>query len=191
MPHLGFKPESSLPEFFRRDLLCSIGRPADNGCNAAAIFEQPALVLGLEAHVGETGEMQHRPEAIVAVREVMARDRGAQGRVEAAEDHIKAFGQDIRLVVDQANLLPAPLQMRAFSVFIHRSWSHRRAITRSIDREALTSALPRRMYAHVDLSIDREARCVFLTRSRPLRGERFHGPGGQTSDTQNLRDLTI
>ena len=134
MPHLGFKPESSLPEFFRRDLLCSSGRPADNGGNAAAIFEQTALVLGLEAHVGETGEMQHGPEAIVSVREVMARDRGAQGRVEAAEDHLKASGEDIRLIVAQANLLPAPVQMRAFSVFSKRSWSHRRSIPRSIDR---------------------------------------------------------
>jgi len=134
MPHLGFKPESSLPEFFRRDLRCSLGRPADNGCDAAAIFEQTALVLRLEAHVGETGEMQHRPEAIVAVREVMARDRGAQGRVEAAEDHIKASGEDIRLIVVQSNLLPAPLQIRAFSVCIYCSWSHRRSLTQSIDR---------------------------------------------------------
>jgi hypothetical protein len=72
MAHLGLEREPHLSEFFGRDVLRSIGRPGDNGCDAAAIFEQPALVLGLKTHVAETGEMQHRPKTIAWVREVMA-----------------------------------------------------------------------------------------------------------------------
>jgi hypothetical protein len=38
-PDLGFKPESSLQEFFRQHLIRPLGRPADDRGDAAAIFE--------------------------------------------------------------------------------------------------------------------------------------------------------
>jgi hypothetical protein len=104
MLHRGFERKPGLAELLRRDILRPIGRPADNSCDPAAIFEQTALVLGLKALVGEAGEMQHRPETIASVREVLARNRGAQSGIDAAEDHIKAAGKDIWLVVDHGNL---------------------------------------------------------------------------------------
>ena len=53
--NLGFKPESSLQEFFRQQLIRPLGRPADDRGDAAAIFEQTTLVLWLEPNVRETG----------------------------------------------------------------------------------------------------------------------------------------
>ena len=94
MAHLGLEREPCLPEFFGRDVLRSIGRPEDNGCDAAAIFEQSALVLGLKTHVAEIGEMQHRPKTDCWVREIMARNRGAQSRIDTAEGHIENYGQE-------------------------------------------------------------------------------------------------
>src|ERR1700722_16760452 len=81
MPHLGFKSESGLSKFLRRDLSRPLGRPANDGSYAAAIFEQTLLVLRLETHISETGEMQHRPEAICSIREIVARESGAQSRI--------------------------------------------------------------------------------------------------------------
>ena len=62
--HLGLKLEPSCLEFFRGDLIRPPGRPADDGGDAAAIFEQTTLVMRLEADIGETSEVQHSPEAI-------------------------------------------------------------------------------------------------------------------------------
>ena len=72
MPHLGFKSESGLSIFRRRDLSSSLGRPANDGSDPAAVFEQTPLVLRLKAHISETGEMQRRPEAIGSIREIVA-----------------------------------------------------------------------------------------------------------------------
>jgi hypothetical protein len=93
-----------LPEFSRRDLSRPLGRSVNGGGDAAPIFEQTPFVLRLEAHIGETGEMQHPPEAVVSVREVVTGDDGAQGRIETAKNHVKPFGEDIRIITDQANL---------------------------------------------------------------------------------------
>jgi hypothetical protein len=38
-----------------------------DGRNAAAIFKQSPLVFGMKTDVGEAGEMENSPEAIVAV----------------------------------------------------------------------------------------------------------------------------
>jgi len=105
MPHLGFKSESGLSKFLRRDLSRPFSRPANDGGDAAAIFEQTALVLRLEAHVSEAGEMQHRPEAIGSIREIVARDGGARSRIETAENHVQTPSEDIRFISDQTNLL--------------------------------------------------------------------------------------
>ena len=105
MPHLGFESESGLSKFLRRDLSRPLGRPANDGSYAAAIFEQTLFVLRLETHLSETGEMQHRPEAIASIREIVARESGAQSRIETAENHVQTPGEDIRLITDQTNLL--------------------------------------------------------------------------------------
>ncbi len=55
-----------------------IGRPENDGSDPAAIFEQTPLFLRLKPYIGETGEMQHRPEAIGSIREIVARDGGAR-----------------------------------------------------------------------------------------------------------------
>jgi hypothetical protein len=39
----------------------------DDGGDATAIFKQSPLVLGMKMDVGEAGEMENSPEAIVAV----------------------------------------------------------------------------------------------------------------------------
>ncbi len=101
-PDLGFKPESSLQEFFRQHLIRPLGRPADDRCDAASIIEQTTLVLWLEPNVRETGELQHRPEAIASTREVVAGSCGARGRIQAAENHVEACAEDIRFISDQA-----------------------------------------------------------------------------------------
>ena len=101
-PNLGFKPDSSLEEFFRQHLIRPLGRPADDRGNAAAIFEQTTLVLWLEPNIRETGEMQHRPEAIASIREVVAGSYGTRGRIQPAENHVEAFAENIRFISDQA-----------------------------------------------------------------------------------------
>ena len=95
LPHLRLESLTGLPEFFRRDLLRTPARPTDNGGDAAAVLQQAALVLRPTAHVGEAGEVQHAPEAVASIREVMPRGRGARGRIETAEDHIEVFGKEI------------------------------------------------------------------------------------------------
>ena len=100
-PNLGFKPDSSLEEFFRQHLIRPLGRPADDRGDAAAIFEQTTLVLWLEPNVRETGEMQHRPEAIASTREVVAGTCSARARIQAAENHVKAAAEDIWFVSAQ------------------------------------------------------------------------------------------
>ena len=98
MPHPGFKSESGLSKFLCRDLSRTLGRPSDDCGDAAAICEQTPLVLRLEAYISETGEMQHLPEPIASVREIMARNGGARSRIEAAENHVEAFSEDIRFI---------------------------------------------------------------------------------------------
>ena len=105
MPHLGFKPESGLSKFLRRNLSRPLGRPANDGSNPAAIFEQTPLVLRLKAHISETGEMQHRPEAVGSIREIMARNGGTRSRIETTENHVQTTSEDIRFITDQTNLL--------------------------------------------------------------------------------------
>jgi hypothetical protein len=77
-----------LSKFLRRDLSGPLGRQANDGGDAAAIFEQTPLVLRLEAHISETGEMQHRPEAIGSIGEIVARDGSGRSRIETAENHV-------------------------------------------------------------------------------------------------------
>ena len=104
-PHLRFELGPSLPELFRQDLIRSTGRPAYDCCDAAAVFEQAALVLGLKTDIGEPREVECSPEAIAWIREIMACELRARCGVEATEDHIEASGNDIWLVAGQANLL--------------------------------------------------------------------------------------
>ena len=104
MLHLAFKAETGLPEFFGRYLFCSLRRPSNNGCDTAAVFEQTALVFCPEARVGEAGEMQHGPESIARVGEVVARGGGTRSRIEPAENHGEAFGKDIRFIAGQTRL---------------------------------------------------------------------------------------
>jgi heme-degrading monooxygenase HmoA len=106
-PDLGFKPESSLQEFFRQHLIRPLGRPADDRGDAAAIFEQTTLVLWLEPNVRETRELQHRPEAIASTREVVAGTCSARARIQAAENHVKAAVEDIWFVSAQVTPLSA------------------------------------------------------------------------------------
>jgi hypothetical protein len=67
MAHLRLKGWPRFREFFRCDFLRPTGRPAYDGRNAAAIFKQSPLFFGMKTDVGEAGEMENRPEAIVAV----------------------------------------------------------------------------------------------------------------------------
>jgi hypothetical protein len=94
MPHLDFKSESGLSKFLRRDLSRPLGRPENDGSDPAAIFEQTPLFLRLKPYIGETGEMQHRPEAIGSIREIVARDGGARSRIETAENHVQTRSED-------------------------------------------------------------------------------------------------
>jgi len=61
--------------------------------------------MRLEAHISETGEMQHRPEAIGSVRKIVARYCRGQGRIETAENHVQTASEDIRVVTDKNSLL--------------------------------------------------------------------------------------
>jgi hypothetical protein len=54
----------------------------------------------LEAHIGETGEMQHRPEAIASVREVVARDNRARSGIQTAKNDVESSSEDVRIVTD-------------------------------------------------------------------------------------------
>src|SRR6202012_5653917 len=79
--------------------------PANGGGDAAAIFEQAPLVLRCKAHIGKTGEMQRRPEAVAAMRKIVTRDGGAQSWIQTAENNIQAWSEDIRFVAGQTNRL--------------------------------------------------------------------------------------
>ena len=145
MPHLGFKSESGLSKFLRRDLSRPFSRPANDGGDAAAIFEQTALVLRLEAHVSEACEMQHRPEAIGSIREIVARDGGARSRIETAENHVQTPSEDIRFISDQTNLLVDFHVVRIFQRIViglqfdhaDRDQSNSRTMTTSIAKTLL------------------------------------------------------
>jgi hypothetical protein len=92
-----------LPEFFRHDLIGPLSRPTDHRGDAAAIFEQTTLVLWLQAHISETGEMQHGPEAIASVREVITVGSGTGRRIETAKNNVEPTIEDIWLISDQSS----------------------------------------------------------------------------------------
>jgi hypothetical protein len=53
------------------------------------------FVLRLQAYICEAREMQHRPEAIVSIREIMAVGDCAGCRIETTENHVEAVREDI------------------------------------------------------------------------------------------------
>ncbi len=139
-PNLGFKPDSSLAEFFRQHLIRPLGRPADDRGDAAAIFEQTTLVLWLEPNVRETGEMQHRPEAIASIREVVAGSYGTRGRIQTAENHVEASAEDIRFISDQATRPSAgPARRYAASTGNSARVSSKKALGLPLDRHGCAS----------------------------------------------------
>ena len=71
-------------------------RSTDGRGDPAAVVQQPTLIRRLEADIGETRQVQYRPETVVAVREVVAVLGCTGGKVQSAEDDIKTLGQDIR-----------------------------------------------------------------------------------------------
>ena len=77
-PHLGFEARTRLPEFLRRHVSRPPRWSVDDSGETSSIVEQTPLLMRLKADIGETGEMQHRPEAITAAREVVT---GGRGRV--------------------------------------------------------------------------------------------------------------
>src|SRR6202011_363179 len=81
-PHLGFQARTRLPEFLRRHVSRPPRWSVDDSGETSSIVEQTPLLMRLRADIGKTGEMQHRPEAIAAAREVMTGGRGGGGRVE-------------------------------------------------------------------------------------------------------------
>ena len=73
------------------------------GRRTTAVMPQPyssrrRSSCGWRRTISETGEMQHRPEAIGSIREIVARDGGARSRIETAENHVQTFGEDIRII---------------------------------------------------------------------------------------------
>ena len=105
-PHLRFELGASLPEFRGQDLIGTFGRSIDHSRYAAAIFEQAELVFRLQPYIGETCEMQDRPEAIVGIREVTAVGGGSGCRINAAENYVQATGENVRMICDQSDPLP-------------------------------------------------------------------------------------
>jgi len=90
-----FEAWPCLPELLGRDLVCLPGRPRHNRGDSTAKLQQLLFVFGPQLPIGEAGEMQHRPEPVVAVREVMPVDGGAVRRIDAAKDHVETLGEDV------------------------------------------------------------------------------------------------
>ena len=70
--HLGLESEPSCHEFHRRDLISPPSGLSTTAVMPQAIGEEAPFLVGLEASVGEAGEMQRGPEAIAAVGEIMS-----------------------------------------------------------------------------------------------------------------------
>jgi hypothetical protein len=62
------------------------------------------FVFGPQLPIGEAGEMQHRPEPVVGVREVMPVDCGAVRRIDAAKDHVETLSENVRRVPGHGSL---------------------------------------------------------------------------------------
>ena len=76
-----FEARPRLPEFVRRHIDGTSCWPVDDSRQAASVLEQAPFLGRLKADVGEAGEMQHRPEAITAAREVVTSGRNGRDRV--------------------------------------------------------------------------------------------------------------
>ena len=59
--------------------------------------------------------MQHRPEAIASIREVVAGSCGTRGRIQTAENHVEASAEDIALSVHAHPTLPEALKEAALA----------------------------------------------------------------------------
>src|ERR1700733_248553 len=126
MPEHGFKTWSRLSVLFIRHLIQTPGSATADCRDAAAIVEQPAFVLWLESNIGETGEIQHGPESITLVGEIVTNGNGACGWIESAENHVETLGENIRLVRKQRGLLRAPVSiffvpMAHYCTYLQRS----------------------------------------------------------------------
>jgi|UPI000489F9B5 hypothetical protein len=60
------------------------------------MLKQRAIVLRMDFLRREAGQMDHAPEAVGSSDEMVAGRSSGQGWIDPAEDHVKAFGEDIR-----------------------------------------------------------------------------------------------
>ncbi len=104
--YFSLKLNSGRPEFIPWHLIGSNGRPANGGCDAAAIFEEASLFLRTKASLCEAGQIQDPPESIGSIREVVAGSCGARSRVQTAEDHVEPYGKDVGLIHTQNTTVP-------------------------------------------------------------------------------------
>ena len=58
--------------------------------------------------------MEDRPEAIIPIREIMAGGGGCGCRVNPAEDHVEATGENVRFIFSQSDL-PRHVRTRPLS----------------------------------------------------------------------------
>lgn len=111
--HLRLELRTRLPELVRRYFIGPSSCPGDHSGYATAVFEQPALLGRMQAHVGETGEVQHRPEAITAVGEVVTIGDRRGGRIDSAEDDLEVVRQNVCVVTGQPGTNAALLAVSA------------------------------------------------------------------------------
>jgi hypothetical protein len=86
------------PKFLRRNVPRAPGRSTDNRGQAAVIVKQAHFIPRLKAYRGESRHVQHLPEAIAWMGEVMSVSGSRPCGIKATEDDIQAAGENIRLI---------------------------------------------------------------------------------------------
>ena len=83
-------------ELLDRQLIGACGWPIDHSRQAIAVLQDRAILRGTDFLGCEAGEMDDAPEPIAAPGKMVPGGGGGHSRVDAAEDHRKLSGQDIR-----------------------------------------------------------------------------------------------
>src|ERR1700743_2121048 len=69
--------------------------PGDGSGEAAPVFKDADIVLRRDQIRGESCPMQNSPESAAAIREVVSRFRRTQRRIDATEEHIQVFQDQV------------------------------------------------------------------------------------------------
>ena len=93
--NLAFELCCSSKKFMAHKLVCTDGCTLDGGREAISVVKNCVVLVGNNQVRCESCEMEDAPESVAAAGKMMAGLRRAQRRVDAAEQHVKIFGDQV------------------------------------------------------------------------------------------------